>query len=120
MINFLQEYAGQIIGYMFGAGGVFAYIFERRKNTAVTKGVEADASSKEIDNSSKVIDLYKNALDDLEKRYENKFQEIISLYDRKIRVLEDEIRLHKRLNSALKRESTEYKKRLKEIEDSSK
>ncbi|MDB0601068.1 hypothetical protein PL373_07900 [Tenacibaculum maritimum] len=37
---------GQFIPYLFGTGGVAVAIFERRKNKAITKGVEADAESK--------------------------------------------------------------------------
>ena len=119
-MNFIQENIGQILGYLFGAGGVFAFIFERRKNKAETKGVEADAETKEINNSGKVVDLYKQALDDLEGRYEKKYQEITALYERKIKVLESEIKLHKRIITDLKRENLELRNKLKDANNSTK
>lgn len=117
MVELIQGNIITIISTLFGGGGVIAYLFERRKNKAVTKGVEADANSKEIDNSSKVVDLYKTALNDLENRYEKKYKEITELYERKIKVLQDEIRLHKRYSTSLKRENTELRKRIKDGEN---
>lgn len=119
-MNFIQENIGQILSYLFGAGGALAFIFERRKNKAVTKGVEADAEAKEIHNGGKVIDLYKQALDDLENRYEKKYQEITALYERKMKVLEDEIKLHKRVVTMLKKENTELIRQLKDANNSTK
>lgn len=104
----------QIIPYLFGAGGLGMAIVERRKHTAITKGVEADAETKEINNSGKVVDLYKQALDDLAVRYEKKFEEISGLYERKIKVLEDEIKLHKRMVLSLKKENASLRRQLKE------
>lgn len=116
MIQFLQEHFLVIFSTLFGGGGILAYLFERKKNRAVTKGVEADASLKEINNSSKIVDLYKDALDDLENRYERKYKELSALYDRKVKLLEDEIRLHKRQNTAIKRENTDLRKKLRDVE----
>lgn len=115
-MEFILENLEQFIGYLFGAGGLLAYVFERRKKQAETKGVEADAKSKEIENSEKVVSLYKNALDDLSTRYEKKYNEITALYERKIKVLEDEIRVHKRMVTALKKEIAELRKQVKILE----
>ncbi|CAA0253542.1 hypothetical protein [Tenacibaculum maritimum] len=84
---------GQFIPYLFGTGGVAVAIFERRKNKAITKGVEADAESKEIDNGTKVINIYKEALEDLPKQYEKKYQEITALWEIKVKMLQEEIEL---------------------------
>lgn len=119
-MSFIQENIGQILGYLFGAGGISAFIFERKKNKAETKIVEADATEKEIGNSSKVVDLYKQALDDLENRYEKKYQEVTALYERKIKVLEDEIKILNRRIIELKKENTELRTRLKNANNYSK
>lgn len=116
----LLEILQQIIPYLFGAGGVLAFIFERRKNTAVTKGVEADVDSKDIQNGKDVVSMYKEALNDLNNRYEKKFNDIVLMYDRKMKVLEDEIKLHKRMNTALKRENADLKRQLKDADNSTK
>ncbi|WP_233860989.1 hypothetical protein [Tenacibaculum piscium] len=115
-MQFLIDNIGQILGYTLGAGGVGMAILERRKNNAITKSVEADAESKEIGNGQQVVSLYKDALDDLSERYEKKYQEITSLYERKIKVLEDEIRVHKRMLTTLKKENSELRKHIKNLE----
>ncbi|MCT4698088.1 hypothetical protein [Tenacibaculum haliotis] len=145
MLQFIQENLSQILGYTLGTGGVVMAIIERRKNTAITKGVEADVESKEIDNGSKVIDMYKKALDDLPNRYEKKYQETSELWERKFqmmtqemtqlegayqrknKLLEDEIKLKNKFISSLKRELREkdnenrlLKQQLKDANNSTK
>jgi hypothetical protein len=119
-MNFITENLGIIISSLFGVGGIWGYLFERNKNKAITKGVEADAEAKEIHNGGQIIDRYIAALDDLENRYEKKYLQITALYDSKVKVLEDEIRLHKRMNTALKKENTELKKKLKDANNRTK
>lgn len=115
-MEFLKNHISEIIGYLFGAGGLLAFIFERRKKQAETQSLEADAESKEINNGQQVVSLYKSALDDLSSRYEKKYIEITDLYERKIKVLEDEIRVHKRMLTALKKENAELRKHIKNLE----
>ncbi|ALU74273.1 hypothetical protein [Tenacibaculum finnmarkense] len=139
MVSFIQENIGEILSYTLGAGGVGMAILERRKNNAITKGVEADVESKEIDNGSKVIDMYKSALDDLPIRYEKKYQETSQLWERKFQMmteemsqlessykrknnlLEDEIKLKNKFILSLKRElrekDTENKLLKKQLKD---
>jgi hypothetical protein len=136
-MNFITDNLALIFSTLFGGGTLTAYIFERKKNNAVTKGVEADVSTKEIDNSTKVIELYKNSLDDLEKRYENKYVEITNffekrvtmlkeeiehiegLYARKNKLLEDEIKLKNRFITGLKKEVADLRRQLKNAENNS-
>jgi hypothetical protein len=116
-MSFILDNLPILLGYLFGAGGFFAFLFERKKNKAVTQGVVADANEKEIDNGGKVVDLYKNALDDLENRYEKKYNEITALFDRKIKVLEDEIKLKNKFISSLKRELRERDIEIKKLKE---
>jgi predicted RNase H-like nuclease (RuvC/YqgF family) len=114
MKQFLIENIMSIIATLLGGTGLAGWFFERRKRIAEANGMEAENESKEIDNGSKVVELYRSALDDLGVRYEKKFAEVVDLYERKIKVLEDEIRLHKRIISNLKKENSELRKQLKE------
>lgn len=136
-MNFITDNLPTILGYLFGGGTLTAYLFERKKNQAIAKGVEADVSTKEIDNSTKVIELYKNSLDDLEKRYENKYVEITTffekrvtmlteeiqhiegLYARKNKLLEDEIKLKNRFITGLKKEVADLRRQIKNAESNS-
>ena len=119
-MNFITENIGLIISTLFGAGGIIGYIFERSKNKAITKGVEADVDSKDIQNGKDVVSMYKEAMDDLNHRYEKKFNDIVDMYDRKMKVLEDEIKLHKRMNTSLKRENADLKRQLRDANNSTK
>lgn len=113
-MNFIIENIGIIISSLFGVGGIWGYLFERKKNKAIANGLEADADSKDIQNGKDVVTMYKGALDDLNDRYEKKFNDVVEMYDRKLKVLEDEIKLHKRMNTALKRENADLKRQLKD------
>ncbi|MGH1516923.1 hypothetical protein [Chryseobacterium sp. JK1] len=53
-------------------------------------------------------------MDDLKPRYEEKFKEFSELTDRKVKLLEDEINLHKRINAQLKEENTMLRKKIKD------
>lgn len=119
-MDFITNNLALIITTIFGGGSLTAYIFERKKNIAVTKGVEADVDSKDIQNGKDVVSMYKEAMDDLNHRYEKKFNDIVEMYDRKMKVLEDEIKLHKRMNTALKKENADLKRQLKDASNSTK
>ncbi|MEE9408121.1 MAG: hypothetical protein V3V28_08610 [Polaribacter sp.] len=101
-MNFIQENLPLLLGYLFGAGGIFAFIFERKKNKAVTKGVQADAETKEINNASIIIGQYKDALEDLPIKYELKYLEMEKLWEKKVQMLSDEI---KHLDNSYQRKS---------------
>ncbi len=101
------------VGALFGSVSTAGWIFERRKRNALAESVETDNEGKNIENQAKSVELYQKMLDDLGDRYEKRFLEVEDLYQRKVKVLEDEIKLHKRVISNLKRENAELRKQLK-------
>jgi predicted RNase H-like nuclease (RuvC/YqgF family) len=134
-MNFITDNIVLIVSTIFGGGSLTAYIFERSKNKAITKGVEADVDSKEIANSTKIINQYKDALEDLPARYELKYLEMEKLwekkvgmlleeirqlessYERKTKLLEDEIKLKNKFISSLKREIRERDLEIKRLKE---
>lgn len=98
----------QILGYLFGAGGVMAYIFERRKK-------QAESRAKEIENKEHLVKIYREAINDLDLQCKKKYNEVTELYDRKIQALNEEVSTHKRINSNLKKENTELTKQNAEL-----
>ncbi|SNR16537.1 hypothetical protein [Tenacibaculum jejuense] len=69
MREFLENHIDIIIGYLFGAGGIITALTERKKRRQeLVKG--------ETQNQQQVVDLYQEALDDLKKRYDEKFSEL--------------------------------------------
>ncbi len=116
-----------IITTLFGAGGLFGFLTERRKR-------KADVKTKELSNIEKIFSLYDKSMSDLEDRRNKKAEEIQNiceqkinmlekkandlqiLYEKKVKLLEDEIRQQKRKINSLKRENSELKKRIYEYE----
>ncbi len=115
MKQFILQNIEAIIASIAGTGGFLGWFFERRKRRLHNQGVEADVESKEIDNSKEIINMYKTTLDDLGKRYEDKFKDVSELYEQKMKLLQDEIRIHERVIANLKRENADLRKRIKEL-----
>lgn len=108
-MEFISQHFGIIISSIFGGTGLIGWVLEKKKN-------KAQANTVEIDNSDKVIDQYRKALDDLEIRYEKKYAELSEACDRKVQILEDEIKAHRRRYNLLKQENTDLRKKLKDAE----
>ena len=104
-----------IIGYLFGAGGLVFWFLERRKfNAEVAATLESVQASK-IDNDVKLSEHYREILDDLKRRYEDRFREYEMMMNNKIKILKDEITLLRKQVKTLKDEIREKDKRIKEL-----
>lgn len=69
MRDFLIKHMDVISGYLLGAGGVISAWTERKKR-------KQEIAKAETQNQQQVVDLYQEALDDLKKRYDEKFSEL--------------------------------------------
>lgn len=94
MIDFIRPYFGEFFTLFIGY--FLAWFFFRRKQ-------KAEVTTTEIDNGDKVIKRYKDALDDLESRYDKKVKyleemcnNLEKLFERKEKVLLEEIEYHKK------------------------
>lgn len=106
-----------IIGYVFGAGGLLFWFLERRKfNAEVERALESVKADK-IDNDVKLSHHYKEILDDLKARYEDRFVEYAKMMDSKVKILKDEIALLKRQIRGLKAEVREKDKIIKQLHE---
>ena len=116
MQEILHEHILPHIASFIGAllTGLAGFIFGRKKQNAETESIEVNNDSVEIANVAKIAEVYKNTLDDLGLRYEKKFNEIISLYEQKVKLLHDEINLQKRIIEHLKEENKMLHKKLKD------
>ncbi|MFC3158979.1 hypothetical protein SAMN05443633_107143 [Chryseobacterium arachidis] len=94
--------------------GLAGWLFGRKKLNAEVQGMDADNEAKKLENDEKLVNLYKDTLDDLGNRYEAKFKEFADISERKIRLLEEEINIQKRINDQLKAENAMLKAKLKE------
>lgn len=101
------------ITLLFGGGSMITalgWILERKKRNEETRGLAISNESVEIENERKKVDLYQDMLNDLQSRYEAKYKEFEMMHDRKVRLLEDEIALHKRIINNLKVENEQLRK----------
>lgn len=85
--------------------GVAGFIFGKRKLRAEVAGMNADNEGKEIENADKLVQLYKETLDDLGNRYEAKFKDFSDLSDKKVLMLQQQIDFQKSINEQLKAEN---------------
>ena len=99
LVDFFKDYAGEALALFLG--GLINFIFNKRKE-------KAGVTTTEIENGSKVVDLYKEALDDLPIRYEKKFSELNELWEKKVQILKEEIEF-------LKRERDLWKKKYNDL-----
>lgn len=115
VFEIVQPYFGEFVSAVLAGFG--SWFFTRRKQNA-------DVTTTEIDNGSKVVELYKSTLDDLTKRYEEKYKDvelrsenIEKLFEKKEAILLQEIEYHKKQTALYKkmyddkvREFNKYKK----------
>ena len=93
-----------------GSTGYFTFIFARRKYNAESKVVEASAKTTEIENEIKLSNYHKEMLDDLKPRYELMYKEFEVVMNRKMLLLEEEIKMRDRKIKILQAEIIELKK----------
>ncbi|AUS06487.1 hypothetical protein C1A40_13990 [Tamlana carrageenivorans] len=95
-MELLKNHLGEIITAIAGIG---AWGFEHNKRKQELKRTE-------LENNQSVIDLYQEALDDLKKRYDEKFSDL----EVEIKSLKDNLNLWKGKYRTLKAEFDNYKK----------
>lgn len=95
MMELLKPYIGEIITALAGLG---AWSFERNKR-------KQELKKGETENNQSVMDLYQEALDDLKKRYDEKFLEL----ENDIKKLRDNVNLWKAKYASLKKAFDEYR-----------
>lgn len=110
------EYITSIISLLLGGTGAVGWFLERQRRKEEVAGLKTDNEGKKIDNEVHAVDLYKSMLDDLSARYEQKYTDIVAMYDQKVKILNEEIKMHKRLVASLKKENTDLRRRVRELE----
>ena len=96
MLDFIKPYIPEIVTFLAGAG---AWGYERNKR-------KADLKKADTENNKSIMDLYQEALDDLKKRYDEKFSDL----EAEISVLRQNLKDSELRYDKLKQEFTNYKK----------
>lgn len=88
---------------VIGGTGYFTFLFTRSKNRQDIEKLKIEivqakkaAETTSIDNDIKLSGHYKEILDDLKQRYENRYKEFENILSRKISMLEEELKLKDR------------------------
>ena len=96
MLEFIKPYIPEIVTFIAGAS---AWGYERNKR-------KADLKKADTENNKSIMDLYQEALDDLKKRYDEKFSDL----EAEISVLRQNLKDSELRYDKLKKEFTAYKK----------
>ncbi|WP_438710868.1 hypothetical protein ACSTS3_19715 [Aquimarina muelleri] len=86
---------------------IIVWLFDRKKRANQYAQLVAELKSKETENDKSVVDLYQEALDDLKKRYDEKFDELGS----ELKTLKTNLDLWKGKYRTLKKEFDEYREK---------
>lgn len=90
--------------------GYFTFLFTRSKYKVDVLQAKENAETTAIDNDIKLSGHYKELLDDLKSRYENRYKEFEDSMNRKVELLEEEIKLKDRKIKLQLQEINELKK----------
>ena len=123
----LMEIVNQI-GGLLGIGGILLVIvksiIDRRKRSAETKVVTAEAEGLSIGNSKGQIDIYNRIVEDVKKYYsqfnadlEKRVEELEAEVERLKKFEEENKRLHRELEACQRARIAEQKKHRNEIKD---
>jgi molecular chaperone GrpE (heat shock protein) len=85
---------------------IVVWLFDRKKRANQYAQLVAELKSKETENDKSVVDLYQEALDDLKKRYDVKFEELSA----ELKTLKTNLDLWKGKYRTLKKEFDDYRK----------
>ncbi|MDA6068635.1 hypothetical protein NJT12_03290 [Flavobacterium sp. AC] len=102
---------------VIGGTGYFTFLFARSKNKQEIERLKVEilqakntAETTSIDNDIKLSSHYKQILDDLKTRYEDRYKEFENILCRKISMLEEELKLKDRKIKLQQAEISELKK----------
>jgi hypothetical protein len=70
MIQFIEQNLMSILSMVLGGGSFFAYIFERRKNIALTSQEFSKSDQEKIATADKAIDLVNKLQATMDRQYE--------------------------------------------------
>lgn len=79
-----------------GGTGFFTFLFTKSKYKVDVLQAKENAETTSIENDVKLSAHYKEILDDLKQRYENRYKEFEDMMKRKIALLEEELELKDR------------------------
>jgi hypothetical protein len=111
LFEFFKDHLGTGIGLFIG--GLIKWLFDKWNPKE-----KADVKTTEIDNGSKVVDLYKEALDDLPIRYKKELNDQEEIWTKKVILLEqrfDNLDANSKEKERIFREEIDFLKRERDL-----
>jgi hypothetical protein len=105
----LSIFITSILGAI-GGTGYFTFLFAKSKYKVEVLQAKENAETTAIDNDIKLSGHYKEILDDLKTRYDIKYKEFEELINRKVSLLEEELKLKDRKIKLQQQEIVELKR----------
>lgn len=105
----LLLWIGTVLTAITGTG-YFTFLFAKSKYKVEVLQAAENAETTAIDNDIKLSGHYKEILDDLKTRYETRYKEFEDLMNRKIDMLEEELKLKDRKIKLQQQEIIELKR----------
>ena len=93
-----------------GGTGYFTFLFAKSKYKVEVLQARENAETTAIENDIKLSGHYKEILDDLKSRYEIRYKEFEDLMNRKVLLLEEELKIRDRKIKLQQQEIIELKK----------
>lgn len=93
-----------------GGTGFFTFLFTKSKYQVDVLQAKENAETTAIDNDVKLSNHYKEILDDLKSRYETRYKEFEDLMNRKVDMLEEELKIKDRKIKLQQQEIIELKR----------
>lgn len=93
-----------------GGTGYFTFLFAKSKYKVEVLQARENAETTAIENDIKLSGHYKEILDDLKSRYEIRYKEFEDLMNRKVSLLEEELKIKDRKIKLQQQEIIELKK----------
>lgn len=93
-----------------GGTGYFTFLFAKSKYKVEVLQAKENAETTAIDNDIKLSGHYKEILDDMKGRYEMRYKEFEDLMNRKVLLLEEELKIKDRKIKIQQQEIVELKK----------
>ncbi|CAD0007563.1 MULTISPECIES: hypothetical protein [Flavobacterium] len=103
-----------------GGTGLFTFLFTRSKYQVDVLQAKENAETTAIENDIRLSGHYKEILDDLKNRYETRYIEFENLMNRKISLLEEELKLKDRKIKLQQQEIIELKRENRILKDNAK
>ncbi|MGY0426004.1 MAG: hypothetical protein ACWIPI_04125 [Polaribacter sp.] len=103
-MEFITQYLVEILTGT-NVTAIIVWFFDRKKRANQYVQLVAELKSKETENDKSVVDLYQEALDDLKKRYDVKFDELGT----ELKTLKTNLDLWKGKYRTLKKEFDDYR-----------